>query len=245
MKRPLVWGHRGDCVHTPENTLIAFERAVKDGADGVELDIQLSRDGEIVVCHDETIDRTSDGHGWLKDFTLAELKSFSFNQKFPEYGFQPIPTMREVLELLRPTSLTIDIELKTSYPTFYPQIEEKILALVRECGMEERVNYSSFNHYSCQRLLQLDPSLDVGFLYMDGTIGFPDYAKAHGAKAINPAGYNLFLPEGPMQRAHELGLQIRVWTVDTEEEVKACIGKDVDVIITNDPARVRKYIQQF
>ncbi|MBR2801124.1 MAG: glycerophosphodiester phosphodiesterase [Erysipelotrichaceae bacterium] len=244
MKTPLIWGHRGDCVHTPENTLIAFERAVRDGADGVELDIQLSKDGEIVVCHDETLDRTSNAKGWLKDYTLAELKSFNFNQKFPEYGFQPIPTMREVLELLKPSGLTIDIELKTSYPTFYPQIEDKILALVRELGMEEKANYSSFNHYTCRRLLELDPTLDVGFLYFDGTMDFPDYAKSHGAKAINPAYFNLFLPGEPMKRAQELGLTTRVWTVDAKEEVEACIEKGIDVIITNDPAGVRKILSQ-
>ena len=240
---PLVWAHRGSCATAPENTLLAFSQAVEAGADGLELDIQLTKDGEIVVCHDETIDRTSNGKGWLKDFTLAELKALDFNQQFPEYGPQPIPTLREVLELIKPTGLTIDIELKTSYP-FYEGIEEKTLALVKEFAMEDRINYSSFNHYTCLHLLELDPSLDVGFLYFDGTIDFPAYAKAHGAKAINPAYFNLFVPGEPMAAAKRLGLRSNVWVVDEEEDVEACIRLGVTTVITNDPARVLKYYKE-
>ena len=81
---PFIWAHRGASGSAPENTLVAFKRAIDLGADGIELDIQLTKDDEIVVCHDEKIDRTSDGKGWLKDYTLEELRTFNFNQQFPE-----------------------------------------------------------------------------------------------------------------------------------------------------------------
>ena len=111
--KPLIWAHRGASGHAPENTLEAFQKAIDMKADGVELDIQLTKDGEIVVCHDETIDRTSNGIGSVKDYTLAELKKFNFNKTHPEYAHASIPTMKEVFELIKPSPLTINIELKT------------------------------------------------------------------------------------------------------------------------------------
>lgn len=145
--KPLVWAHRGASGYAPENTLAAFEKAVELGADGVELDIQLTKDDEIVVIHDEKIDRTSDGEGWVKDYTLEELRGFNYNRTKPEYEHADIPTMREVFELLKPTGLFINIEIKMGV-FFYEKIEEKILALTKEMDMEDRVCYSSFNHYT-------------------------------------------------------------------------------------------------
>ena len=93
--KPFVWAHRGASGYAPENTLEAFQKAVELGADGVELDIQLTKDDQIVVIHDETIDRTSDGKGWVKDYTLEELRQFNFNRTKPEYSHADIPTMRK------------------------------------------------------------------------------------------------------------------------------------------------------
>lgn len=107
--KPLVWAHRGASGYAPENTLAAFEKAVELGADGVELDIQLTKDDEIVVIHDEKIDRTSDGEGWVKDYTLEELRGFNYNRTKPEYEHADIPTMREVFELLKPTRVFLSI----------------------------------------------------------------------------------------------------------------------------------------
>lgn len=160
--KPLVWAHRGASGYAPENTLAAFQKAVDLGADGVELDIQLTKDDQIVVIHDEMIDRTSDGKGWVKDYTLEELRAFNYNRTKPEYKHADIPTMREVFELLKPTGLFINIEIKTGV-VFYEKIEEKILALAKEMGMEDRVCYSSFNHYTVTRIHELKPDAEVGF----------------------------------------------------------------------------------
>ena len=146
-----VWAHRGASAYAPENTLEAFRLAAEQKADGVELDVQLSKDGELVVIHDETIDRVSDGSGYVRDYTLEELKRFHFNRLHPEYADARIPTLAEVYELLKPTGLEINVEIKTGI-YFYPGIEEKLFRLEQALGMQGKIIYSSFNHYSVMKM---------------------------------------------------------------------------------------------
>ena len=231
--KPLVWAHRGASGYAPENTLAAFQKAVDLGADGVELDIQLTKDDQIVVIHDEKIDRTSDGKGWVKDYTLEELRAFNYNRTKPEYKHADIPTMREVFELLKPTGLFINIEIKTGV-VFYEKIEEKILALTKEMGMEDRVCYSSFNHYTVIRIHELKPDAEVGFLYADGPIDMPSYGVKHGVNALHPALYNLQY-DGFVKECKEKGLKLNVWTVNERPYMEMCCQYGVDAIITNYP----------
>lgn len=231
--KPLVWAHRGASGYAPENTLAAFQKAVDLGADGVELDIQLTKDDQIVVIHDEMIDRTSDGKGWVKDYTLEELRAFNYNRTKPEYKHADIPTMREVFELLKPTGLFINIEIKTGV-VFYEKIEEKILALAKEMGMEDRVCYSSFNHYTVTRIHELKPDAEVGFLYADGPIDMPSYGVKHGVNALHPAFYNLQY-DGFVKECKEKGLKLNVWTVNERPYMEMCCQYGVDAIITNYP----------
>ena len=231
--KPLVWAHRGASGYAPENTLAAFQKAVDLGADGVELDIQLTKDDQIVVIHDETIDRTSDGKGWVKDYTLEELRAFNYNRTKPEYKHADIPTMREVFELLKPTGLFINIEIKTGM-VFYEKIEEKILALAKEMGMEDRVCYSSCNHYTVTRIHELKPDAEVGFLYADGPIDMPSYGVKHGVNALHPALYNLQY-DGFVKECKEKGLKLNVWTVNERPYMEMCCQYGVDAIITNYP----------
>lgn len=231
--KPLVWAHRGASGYAPENTLAAFQKAVDLDADGVELDIQLTKDDQIVVIHDETIDRTSDGKGWVKDYTLEELRAFNYNRIKPEYKHADIPTMREVFELLKPTGLFINIEIKTGV-VFYEKIEEKILALTKEMGMEDRVCYSSFNHYTVTRIHELKPDAEVGFLYADGPIDMPSYGVKHGVNALHPALYNLQY-DGFVKECKEKGLKLNVWTVNERPYMEMCCQYGVDAIITNYP----------
>lgn len=231
--KPLVWAHRGASGYAPENTLAAFQKAVDLGADGVELDIQLTKDDQIVVIHDEMIDRTSDGKGWVKDYTLEELRAFNYNRTKPEYKHADIPTMREVFELLKPTGLFINIEIKTGV-VFYEKIEEKILALAKGMGMEDRVCYSSFNHYTVTRIHELKPDAEVGFLYADGPIDMPSYGVKHGVNALHPALYNLQY-DGFVKECKEKGLKLNVWTVNERPYMEMCCQYGVDAIITNYP----------
>ena len=170
-----VWAHRGASGYAPENTLDAFRKAVEMGADGIELDVQMTKDGELVVIHDETIDRVSNGKGWVKDYTYEELKKFNFNKTHQEYTKEEIPTLEQVYRLIKPTNLTINVELKTGI-VFYPGIEERVLELTERLGMKEHVIYSSFNHYTIRKIKELDPQAKTGMLYEDGIIDAVDYA---------------------------------------------------------------------
>ena len=153
----LVFGHRGASGAAPENTLEAFELAACMGADGVELDVHICRSGELVVAHDESVDRVADGTGMISALSLAELKSLRFNRTHPEYKNARIPLLSEVFQLLRPTGLHINIELKNSIVD-YPDLERKVLEAVARDFDLCRVLFSSFNHHSMLRMKQLYPN---------------------------------------------------------------------------------------
>lgn len=241
--KTLVWAHRGASAYAPENTLAAFRLAAVQGADGVELDVQLTKDGELVVAHDETIDRVSSGTGFIKDYTLAQLKEFTFQKTHPEYADCRIPTLREVYELLKPTELTVNVELKTGV-VLYEGIEEKVLKLTEEMGMKERVLYSSFCHSSLLTLKKRDPSVRTGLLYSDGWIGVPAYGRnVVGVDALHPALWHMQAP-GLIQEAKELGLALHVWTVNEKEEMERLAGAGVEAIITNRPDLCRRVVDR-
>ena len=239
---PLIWGHRGASGHAPENTLPAFELAADMGADGVELDVQETKDGVLVVCHDETIDRTSSGAGWLKDFTFEELRKLDFSNGNAAYEGVKIPTMEEVFDLLAPTGLTINIELKTGI-VFYDRIEEKILELAGRKYRADRIIYSSYNQYSVCKIKSLDPSAKVGLLYADGPVDMPGYGHRLCADALHPAFYNLRYPDY-MEDCRKYGLDVNVWTVNTTEELMTCRQLGVNAIITNYPDKAKKLYER-
>ena len=230
-----VFGHRGASGYAPENTLEAFELAAKMGADGVELDVQIAKDGELVVAHDETIDRVANGQGLICELTTAQMKRLRFNKTHPEYENATIPTLREVCELLRPTGLWINIELKNSR-IFYESLEEKCVKLVYETGMAGRVFYSSFNHHSMRHMKQIDPALCCGLLYEATMIEPWRYAHALGMDAIHPHFSELQIPEEAAQ-AHALGLKVNVWTANTEQEIRDSLLAGADTVISNYPDR--------
>ncbi len=240
--RPLIFAHRGASGYAPENTEDAFLKAVRMKADGVELDVQLTRDDKIVVIHDEWLERVSDGRGWVKDHTLEELRRFDFSRTFESAGKAVIPTLEEVYELLRPTDLLINVELKTGI-VFYENLEEKVLRLTKDMQMEEKVLYSSFNHCTCRKIRDLSPKAYVGFLYQDGLIDPAPYVKKHGGNALHPALYNLQYP-GFMESAGKEGLDVNVWTVNEESHIRLCCQYKVHGIITNYPDLALRIAQQ-
>ena len=242
-KHPLVFAHRGASGYAPENTLVSFEKALEMGADGYELDVQLTKDGEIVVVHDEWLERLTDGKGFVKDYTLEELRELNFNKTFPQYGVQRIPTLKEVFELVKDSDLEVNVELKTGIFE-YPGIVEKVLALVDEMNMKDRVIYSSFNHYTCVKIRELQPDARIGFLYGDVFIDVEQYVKDHGGDAIHPAFYLLQDPVHAMT-ANKLGLQINTWTVNEPAHMEMCCQLGVDIIITNYPDKALEIVKKY
>lgn len=243
MRRTKVWAHRGASGYAPENTIPAFQKAIDMSADGIELDVQLTKDGQIVVIHDETINRVSDGEGNVADYTLEELRQFNFNKTHPEYEKVNIPTLEEVLNLFKDTKHIINIELKTGV-NFYERIEEKTVTLVKEKGMQERIIYSSFNHYSVMKIKEIDPQAKTGFLDMDGILDIAEYGKKHGVDALHPWIMNTQYPNF-VRDAKKNGLSIHVWTVNTEAEIRRMIDLEVDAIITNYPDKVIEIIENL
>lgn len=244
MSRPQIWAHRGASAYEPENTLSSFAKAVEMKADAIELDIQLTRDDEIVILHDETLERTSTGTGWVKDYTLAALREFDFRfpKKFPDHKAEKIPTMQEVFELIRPTPLSINIELKTGV-VFYRDIERRIIDMTHAYGMEDRVIYSSFNHYTIQKIQKMDPEAKTGLLYQDGFIDMPGYGHELRVNALHPALYNLQYP-GFMEHCARYGLDVNTWTINKKEYMHLCCEYGVHAIITNYPDRARQIVEE-
>lgn len=230
----LIYAHRGASGYAPENTLEAFGLAIKMGADGIELDVHMTKDGQLVVCHDETIDRTSNGEGLIVEKTLKELKTYHFFKTHPEYEKATIPTLEEVFGLLKPTGLGINIELKNSYID-YPDLEKMTVELAAKMGMTERVVYSSFNHFSMMRLKQMDTSITCGLLY-EATLVKPwAYAVALEMDALHPHFSEPLFSKEECAMAHKLGLKVNVWTPNTRHEIDDVLKAGVDMVITNYP----------
>lgn len=229
-----IIAHRGASAYMPENTLEAFELAIKQGAQGFELDVHLSKDGEIIVAHDLTLERVSNGTGPICDYNLADLKKLDFSAPIPESGFCNVPTLAEVYALVADTALTVNVELKTTQE-FYPAMPEKLLALEKEYAMEGRVLYSSFNHYSLLAIKKHNKNAEIGILYDLGLVDPWEYAKKLGAVAIHPH-YHIIaaLPE-TVARCHQEGIQVNVWTVDDPKAIEYMINLGVDNLMTNTP----------
>lgn len=228
-----IFAHRGASGYAPENTLEAFRLAMEQGADGMELDVHLTKDGEVVVIHDETLDRTSNGHGNVRDYTLEELKKFSFHNHMEKYQGVQIPTLKEVLNLVKNSCMKVNIELKTGI-YWYEGIEEKTMDIVKTMGMEDRVIYSSFNHYSIQKVLEQNSDAETAYLFSDVPLNMEKYAKDTGVKGLHPAVYHLKMADF-LETYMKSGLKVRVWTVNNKEDMKMFIDAGVDAIITNHP----------
>jgi glycerophosphoryl diester phosphodiesterase len=201
--------------------------------------VHLSRDGEIVVAHDARLERVSNGTGYINDHTLEELKSLDFGVLSQDSQSQGslvcrIPTLSEVFSLVKPSGLFVNIELKTT-ERLYPDLPAKLLALAREYSMDERVIYSSFNHYSLKQIKALDPKARIGLLYDLGMVDPWVYANYLGAYAIHPHYFVIAALPETVALCHEHGVKVNVWTVDDPDAVKLMLKCAVDGIITNRP----------
>ena len=237
------FAHRGYSGKYPENTMLAFEKAVEAGADGIELDVQFSRDGKLVICHDELVDRTTDGRGRVKDMTLAELRRLDASYLYAgKMGRNPIPTLEEYFELVKDLPLTTNIELKTGNYE-YEGIEEATYGMIKRFGLEDRIIISSFNHYSILRMKKVAPELPCGFLTEDWIIGVGRYIHSHGVECFHPNFHNLIPPV--LEEVKSYGLKINCYTVNTPEDVIDLAQKGVDTVIGNFPEMARETLAKF
>ena len=239
VEKTLVWAHRGAFGYAPENTMPAFQMAIDMKADGIELDVHFSKDGKIVVIHDETIDRTSNGQGKVTDYTYEELLAFDFGIKTDaKYKGTKIPTLAEVYELFAPTNLTINIEIKTSDPAMPAALD----ALAKEYGIEDRVLYSSFNHEQIARIQRVNPDVFIAPLYSFNMVKAWDYCKNIPAQASHPNKNQISLYPEYVEECHKLGIRVHPWTVNSEDDMRFLVEQGCDALITNYPDIARKVV---
>lgn len=230
-----VIAHRGYSAKFPENTMKAFREAEYANADGIELDVQLSKDGEVVVIHDERLNRTTSGKGYVKDFTLEELKKFDAGMLFPELlEKQTIPTLKEVLTWLKTNSLTCNIELKNGVFR-YEGMEEKVIQLVREYNLSDRIVLSSFNHYSIVCCYRYAPEIEIAPLLSDGLYMPWVYAASIQAKGYHP--HYLAAPNEVIAPSLESKIAVRPYTVNKEEEMERLFKIKCSAFITDHPTK--------
>ena len=229
-RRILKIAHRGYSERYPENTMPAFRAAMEAGAHMIELDIHMAKDGSLVVIHDETIDRTSNGAGMVKEMTLQELKAYDFGYwKGPETA--PIPSLEEVMDLCGDrTGLNIEIK---NCPGNYEGIEKELVGLMKKKGLRESVIVSSFDHYSLARIKEIDRSVRTGMLYDALWTTFRDEVKALDPYSLHPGIDVAF--SGELRWAHERGLMIYPWVARDRATVERLMGTGwVDGIMVND-----------
>lgn len=243
-----IWAHRGSSHKFIENSLAAFKQAVEDGADGVELDVQRTKDGELVVIHDENLKRLTGVNNFLWDLNWDELRILILRPQvdgtdFPSVDNVRVPLLEEILELFADGNMTINIELKNSIH-FYPGMEAEVVTLVEKLNMQDRVIYSSFNHESVHRLSQLSQPIYCGLLTADIQYKPWQYLQDLGAKAYH-CMINSLQQKDLVQYCHDKDIRLHVWTADKEEYINASLLLGVDAIITNVPDKALRLRQKF
>lgn len=239
----LIFAHRGSSGTHPENTMLAFNEAARVGADGIELDVQLSKDGEVVIIHDEKLNRTTGTTGFVKNKTLKELQTLNAASTFKEkVSKERIPTLEELLIWMHTNHLFCNIELKNTL-FLYPGLEEKVIRLVRAYEMEERIVISSFNHYSLVYCHQLAPEIETAPLYRDGLYMPWVYARAIGGSAIHPSIRSA--PEFIIQSSMNAGIRVRPYTINNAVDMKRLYSLGCSAIITDFPEQARKVRTDF
>ncbi len=231
----VVTAHRGFSGQAPENTLAAFRAAIAAGADMVELDVHLTRDNEVVVIHDDTLERTTNGKGNVAEKTLAELKRLDAGSWFnPRFAGERIPTLAEVLEIVRGRIL-VNIELKKgkNFPYTMEELADRTLAVVEKAGMTDQVLFSSFDPAAVNRIREKNPRLPIA-LIVDKPWEKPE-DPGGGTRYPTLNCRTTVLNEENIRRAHTAGIRVHVWTVNTKEAMEKFIALGVDGIITNHP----------
>ncbi len=244
-----IIAHRGANKKAPQNTMPAFRLAVQERADGFETDVHLTKDGVPVICHNATIDATSDGRGFIGDYTLGELRKFDFGSYFSgDYAGTQAPTLEEFLTLAKGAALDpINIELK-SPRLRKEELVHKTLETVKAFDIVDRVIVSSFDPRILKLVKAELPECRTGLLYpcsdlrISGPMLAPLYcAKKIGADYIHPA--SILVNRALVLAAHRLKLGVNVWTVDSARVTAFLMRCGVDGIITDCPAEVREYAE--
>jgi glycerophosphoryl diester phosphodiesterase len=263
--RPQVVAHRGASEDAAEHTLAAYRRAIASGADALECDVRLTRDGVLVCVHDRRVDRTSDGRGVVSALELADLAELDFSswhpsrveapdfEHGPEDSDRRVLTLERLLETVAECGRRIEIAIETKHPTRYAGLVELTLVdLLAQFGLDRpdadgrsSARVMSFASSSLRRLRGLAPAVPTVYLMQRVPLRLRDGVPPGPADAVGPSLRGLRAFPSYVERAHAHGVPVRVWTVDEPEDVDYVVGLGVDVIITNRPAAVRRQLLEL
>ncbi|HEX7395243.1 MAG TPA: glycerophosphodiester phosphodiesterase family protein [Anaerolineaceae bacterium] len=240
---PLVYAHRGANTCAPENTLAAFCKARQQGADGIEMDVKLTADGEVVIMHDQTVNRTTNGHGLLRSFGLVDLRRLDAGSWFDNaFRGERVPTLGEIFETLQ-DSILYDIEL-TNYGTPFDQLLDKVLALIQKYELAHKVMVTSFFPNNISRFRSLAPSIEGGVIALKGMAGFLSRSivgRWFAPRAVIPVYLDL-TPKYMLQQKAQ-NRKVFPWTVNDPADIQRMARWGVDGLITDVPETACKTLE--
>lgn len=237
-----ILGHRGANRRAPQNTIPAFQAAIDHGADGVEFDVQMTSDGELVICHNFTVDQTSNGTGYVNEHTFEELRALDFGSWFSEeFAATKIPTLGETLDCVKDMEI-LNVEIK--HPSKKRiEVVEKTYNMVKAKGLLDKTIFSSFDFDVINMLKEIDPNCTCGLLYdptpedlFDRRLLRNEYltvAAEYKADALHPYYKVTNYPKSYVRKCHEQGLMVNVWGISKESELEKYKDKKFDIIITD------------
>lgn len=232
--------HRGFKGEFPENTMLAFKKAFEIGADGVEFDVHLTKDKELVIIHDEKLDRTTDMEGFVKDFTLKELKTANASKFFPAYE-EKIPTLEEYFDFIKDKDFLTNIEIKNSIID-YPEIEEIIYEMIKAYGLKDKIIISSFNHESLVRVKNIDKNISCGVLESSRLYRPWDYVKNLGCEYFHPLNFSV--DEELIEKFKENNIGINIWFGISDYDFGQYVKDGITGLITDFPNRVGQILMK-
>ncbi len=249
-----VYAHRGGAGLAPENTLAAFRKALELGVDALEMDLHVTRDGEIVVIHDETVDRTTDGRGSVADLTLDELRRWDAGGKFaPAFRGERIPTLREVIDLVKASGntwirLILELKFHPDHPGKPEDFEQRVLDILRQTGFVHRVRIISFHHPSLAKLKALEPRIPTGLLAGGRTAPQDPVALVRQSRADYYSPSVRHVTAEAVTAVHQAGIPVVPWTANEEAEMRRLMALGIgtmagDAITTDYPDRLLKLLK--
>ena len=240
----LVIGHRGFSAVAPENTQASFKKAMEIGVDMIELDVHLSRDGQVVVIHDDTLNRTTSGKGKVVSYTLNELKQLDAGSWFgSQFSGERIPALKEVLELTR-SQVLLCIELKRGDLGQYTlkDLADRSLQEVEKAGMLSQVLFASFDLSAIERIREMSPGLPVALIYSKSWNSPQEVTRGRPIPVLSFR--STVLTQTKASKARQEGIKVLVWTLNTKEDMEHFLNMGVDGIVTNHPDRLIRILQK-
>jgi glycerophosphoryl diester phosphodiesterase len=242
---PIIFGHRGACAYAPENTIVSFRLAVEQGADFIELDAKLSSDHQVMVIHDQTVDRTTNGTGRINQLTCSQLQKLDAGSRFNEkFAGEKIPTLDDVFKAVG-KEIFVNVEL-TNYESKNDDLIPLVAQVVKDNQMEDRVIFSSFLPKNLAAIHQLLPQAPTAMLCLEGIAGWP--TRSFLMLGVAPKLLHPYLADTTpalVAREHKRGRRVHVWTVNEEKDIVHLVKIGVDGIFTDDPQKAKQILARI